>query len=279
MLPVFIKIGSQREPTILPEGEKEHIVFEFIEDETLRQQAIEAHNLTIAQVNEGTKKLLDEATTALKTKNDELLNEKKAVLEKMKEFEAIGDPKAAIEAMKFLKENHDAQLIKDGKVEEVIEKRVSTLKADFATRESELSRQTKEFETLASGYKRQFETKIIEDELRAAALKEGVTVAAVSDVLLRGTMLFTLGEDGTLEARDKSGVLIKNKDGIVLTPTNWIAGLKETAPHYWPSSTGADFQGGSGGGGSDITDKLAALAAKGDMAGYRKLRDKMEGKK
>lgn len=253
-------------------------MFEFIEDETLRQQAIDAHNATIAQVNESVKKQLDEAVTGLKSKNEELIAEKRQIQEKLKEFAEIGDPKAALDAMKFLKENHEAQLIKDGKVDEVIEKKLSTVKSEFKQREDELTAKLREFESTATLYKRQFETKIIEDELRAAAIKEGVLVTALPDVLMRGNMVFTLGEDGTLEARDKNGNLQKNKDGIVITPGNWIAGLKEQAPHYWPSSVGGDLHGG-GGNNSDVEEKLVMLAKKNDMVGYRKLRDQMAGKK
>lgn len=239
-------------------------MFEFITDEELRNKAVSEY---------------EQATSGLKIKNDELLNEKKTIQERLKTFDGIDDAAAAQEALKFVRENEQARLIQEGKFEELIEKRVSQVKSDAMAKIEEL---TTKYTTAAQEgltYKQKFNQKMIEDDLRSAAIAAGVRPEALSDVLLRGAIEFTLSEDGkSVEARDEKGNLRKNSDGIVLIPSVWIEGLKKTAPHYWPGSESAGFTGANASP-SDLMARMQELLDKGDMVGYRRLRDQAKGKK
>jgi hypothetical protein len=97
--------------------------FEFIEDEGLRAKAKEAFETQMQKTNEKFKLQMDEEVSGLKTKVDELLGEKKTIQEQLAKFGDITDPEKAAEALKFLQENEDAQLIKDGKIEAIIQPR------------------------------------------------------------------------------------------------------------------------------------------------------------
>jgi hypothetical protein len=251
-------------------------VFEFIEDEELRQQAIDQYEASIKETTESIDTKIEEAVAGLKAKNEELLGEKKSIQEKLAQFSKITDPGKAIEALEFLQENEDAQLIKEGKVDELVEKRVSNLRLEHEKQVDQLRQQLEEIVHAKEHYESQFKTKIMDDAMREIAVKAGIRAEAISDVLMRSKQVFSLAEDGTLEARGSDGKLLKNDKGNVVTPIVWLEGLKESAPHYWPSSEGVGATGGSINSDADLTEKLAEFARKGDMKGYRTLRDKMK---
>lgn len=245
--------------------------FDFIEDEGLRNQAIEAYNSSITELKDTHKLQLDEAVSGLKSKNAELLDEKKQTQQKLKKFEDYNFD-AANEALDFLKNNKNAQLIKDGKVDELIEKETSTLRSDHEAALSELQSQLSGLKQHGELYESLYKTKMVEDSLREAAVAAKIRPEAITDVLLHGRNIFALAEDGSVEARDNEGKLRKTADDKVLTTSNWIEGLKRTSPHYWPESVSANLRGGGPGDEGDMTLALNRAAAKGDMAEYRRLR-------
>lgn len=245
--------------------------FDFITDEAVRTQAIAAHEASIAEITSGVDLKINEAIDGLRTKNQELLDEKKQIQKTLKNFDNI-DPTAAREALKFLEENEDAQLIKDGKINDLLDKRTSQLKSDHEAALNELMMKFDTEKSTNASYKALFESKVIDDSLREAAILAKVRPEAISDVLLRGRDVFSLGPDKSVEARE-GDKLRKTEDGRVLTPTLYIESLKKVSPHYWPNSEGAGAHGGLTGDPSDRTAALNRAAASGDMALFRKLRD------
>lgn len=253
-------------------------MFDFIEDEEQRAKAVEAHNNAITEINDSITVKIDEATTGLKTKNDELLGEKKDIQRKLKVWDGMDFTKVS-EAVDFVTNNADVKLIKDGKVDEIIQRETSQLRSDHEAAVSELTTNLSEATTAGATYKGLYETKMIDDTLRDAALGAKVLPAALTDILLRGRNVFSLADDGSVEARDSEGKLAMTDDSKVLTTSNWIESLKKVSPHYWPASEGADAGGGGGGGGNDLSAQITAAADAGDMKLYRKLRDKQKSKK
>jgi len=251
-------------------------MFDYIEDPALKAKAEEEYNASIVTINGGVQKKIDEAVSGLKTKNDEILGEKKKLQDMLDKFKDIKDPVKALEALQLLDQNEYAQLIKDGKFEEVLEKRVSTATSRLTAVIDELNGKLEVSNKEGSTYKSKYQTKVIEDDIRAAAIKAGVRPEALADVLMRGINVFSLSEDGQVEARDKQGNLIKNKDKLIMTPDVWVDSLKESAPHYWPDSEGAGLTGNNLLAESDFNKKADALLAKGDYNGYRKLRAKQK---
>ncbi len=250
-------------------------MFDFIEDEDARAQAIAAHEELIKATNESLQAQIDEAVAGLQNKNQELLGEKKTIAEKLATFKDITDPEKALEALKFINENEDAQLIKDGKVDELISKRTSVMRIEHENAVNELKTQLQEAATGASTFQNLYETKVMDDAMRLEAIKAGVRPEAVEDVLLRAKSIYTLDASGVPEARDVNGNLRKNDKENVLTPSVWMEDLKTTSPHYWPSSEGVGAVGGNITNSADLTAKLADLAARGKMPEYRALRAKM----
>ena len=246
--------------------------FSFITDPEQRSKAEAAHKASMEAITLSIETKVAEATTGLKTKNEELLNEKKKIADTLKNFENL-DPTAAREALKFLEENEDARLIKDGKIDELLAKKTSSLKTKHEEEAKALMIELEKSKKEGSTYKTQFQTKVIEDALREEAIKQGVIPEALSDVILRGRSVFSLDDKSLLEARDAEGKLVKTADDIVLTPQKWIEGLKITSSHYWPVSKGAGAFSGDANS-TEYTTALANAAKKGDMATYRALRAK-----
>lgn len=249
-------------------------LFEFIEDEGIRSQAQAAFDEHMATVKDSFQSKIDEAVSGMKSKNEELLDEKKKISERLKEFADIEDPELAREALKFIKENEDAQLIKDGKIEEVLEKRTSQLRSDHDAIVSDLQKELDKSNLTGTHYKTLFENKTIDDSLRNAALEAGVIPEAIESVLLHGRNVFSLGKDGTVESRDAEGNLKKTESDMIVNPKNWVEGLKKTDPYFWPGSVGSGANSGGKGGDGDLVDRMSDAAKKGDMKTYRRLREK-----
>lgn len=251
--------------------------FTFIEDADLRAQAEEGNKAELKELNEGIDTKISDAIAGLKNKNEELLGEKKLVQEKLATFKDITDPEKALEALTFINENEEAQMIKDGRFNELMDKRTSQMKIDHDTAVTDLADKLIEMTDGKGKYKGLYQTKMLDDAMRAVAIKAGVLPGAIDDVLLRAKSVFTLGTDGTVEARTTDNKLLKNEDGNVVTPTVWVEGLKVGSQHYWPSSEGAGAVGGNITGDADTTERLATLSKAGKMAEYRVLRNKMRG--
>ncbi len=249
--------------------------FTFIEDKDVREKVEDIHKLEVDELTinltNKAKEDQEESEKGLKAKNAEILDEKKALQEQVKLFDGI-DPEAATAAIEFHEKNKDAEFLKDGTIEDLIEKKTSTLKSDHEAAMTELNSNCTDASTQGTLYQTVYESKVIDDGIRAEAIKAGIRAEAIDDVLMRGRGVFSLDDKKQIEARDSEGKLAKTKDDKVLTTKNWVEGLKDSSPHYWPNSEGAGAHGGDGGPDSDLTVKLKTAADKGDMVEYRRLR-------
>lgn len=252
---------------------------------------------TQEQIDAAVAKALETETTGLKTKNAQLLDEKKKFQEQMEKFKDINDPAKALEALEFLTTSEEARMIKEGRFQEVIDAKTKKLVEDYEakiadvgtnldTTVADLNQKLELSQAGESLYKTQYEKKMVGDDFRKIAIAEGVRQEAVEEIVEKALGVFTLSDKDTPEARDKEGNLIKHSDTEILTPNLFVQGLKESHAYFWPESEGAGAQGsgggsgsGSGKGGQSDTDKLLVLAKAGEMKKYRALRVAMEEKK
>ncbi len=183
-----------------------------------------------------------EVTNGLKTKNSELLASLQKQKETLKQFEGI-DVESVKQIMARFENDEEAKLIKDGKFDQVIERRTEKLRA-----ESERQvQQALEKAQAADKRAKNFEGLVLDNHIRAAAATAGMHPQAIEDALFRGRSIFTLDAEGKAIqlGEDKHPVL--GKDGkSPFTPAEWLEVMKATAPHWFPTgSTGAG--GGQGG--------------------------------
>ena len=205
------------------------------------------------------------ATSDLKTKNEVIIGEKKKLQDLLTKFGDM-DVDAAKKAMDFMSKNETAQLIADGKFDEVLATHTDKLKSEYQEKIDALTTERDGAFSERDTHKSRFEVSIVDGEIRKLAVKEGVLSDALEDVLSRARNIFSYGEDGTVEARTTSGELLKIDDKLV-TPSTW---LKTLPRHYWPASANADINGK--GQASKIDSQIAAAAANGNQAEYQRLR-------
>lgn len=216
---------------------------------------------------------VDAATQSVKANNDSLVAEKRDLQKQLKKFDGI-DLEKITKLQERFENDEEAQLIADGKMDEVISRRTERMRTDMTTQldasRGEVERVTGE----RDGYKKAFENERINNQIRIAAEKAGVLPEAIEDVTNRANGVFTLDDEGRPIARDGEGNLIMSKDGkSILGPAEFVEGLKEVSPYYWPQSNSGRAAGGKGtGGSSDIEARMQAAINSGDMKLYRKLR-------
>jgi hypothetical protein len=196
------------------------------------------------------------AVSGLKAKNDELLGKLKNSSEQLKSFEGI-DPVKTREMIARFENDAEAKLIAEGKMSEVIEKRTERLRADYEKKLSDASALAQAQAERAKA----FQGRVLDDALRAAAAKAGLHQYAVDDALLRGRSMFSLDANGDAVQLGPDGQPVLGKDGkTIFSPIEWLDGMKETAPHWFPATaSGGGAQGGRGAGNGGKTLNRAAF--------------------
>lgn len=244
--------------------------FDFIEDEEQRAKAVTAYKESIDTIKGGMETQIQEAISALKQKNDDIISEKRTLQEKLDGFKDLNPDEIKI-AMEKAKKAEEEKMT----AEERAAKKVSDLKNDHSMILEEMQSKLDSATKNEVEFKNKFEGKVIEDDLRAQAVSAGVRPEAVEDVVMQGRAVFSLGEDGSVEARGADNSLLKNNDGIIMTSKVWMDGMKKDKSYFWPGSTGADMTGRHGSTNDENVEKMAALLDKGDFAGYKALKAKL----
>lgn len=199
------------------------------------------------------RKAVDEAVAGLKSKNGELLGKLKEREDKLKEFEGI-DPTAVRNILKRFADDEEAKLISEGKIDDVLSKRTERMKADFEKKLAE----TQTAAQAALERAKAFEGRVLDDAIRAAASKAGLHPHAIDDALFRGRAMFALDTEGRAVALGEDGKPVLGKDGQTpFAPLEWLEGMKEKAPHWFPASASGSGAGGSSGAGKPEVKDLA----------------------
>lgn len=171
---------------------------------------------------------------------------KLAVAEAMKAYEGIDPVKTRALLAKF-NDEEEAALIASGKVDEVIAKRMSKREADFQKQLEAARGEAEGAKKVAST----FQSRVLDNHVRAAAAKAGIHPFAVEDALLRARSMFSLDDKGEAVQMGSDGSPVLGKDGKTpFTPTEWLESMKETAPHWFPTTGSGGGAGGSGGAGA-----------------------------
>lgn len=244
-------------------------------DDTFTQDQL---NAAVTKAVETANATSNTAAEGLRTKNVDLLAEKKGLAEKLAAFDGMDAGKIA-SMMKVFDNDEDAKLIAEGKWQEVIDKHVTAFRGET---EATINKLTGELETITTerdGLKSSHTKNTINTAIRVAAETAEVLPAAIEDVLLRAASVFTLDKDGKVVALNKDGSAMLSKDGKdVLTPGVFLSDLKEAAPHYWPGSegTGKKPDGKVNQMRADLMSQMGAAAEAGDMTLYRELRTKLK---
>lgn len=162
-----------------------------------------------------------------------------------------------------------AQQVKDGKLKGTdtitreVETRTQEMKETHAAQIREAATKYGDLEAKYGELGSRHNRSIVDREVTNAALAKdvGVNATALPDVLTRANTLFSVTEEGKLVAKDGDAVIF-GADGVSsMSPVEWMAKLKEDAPHLFAQSSGGGANGGEkkrqfGGMAEDAFNKL-----------------------
>ena len=186
---------------------------------------------------EGDAFILDAEGVVPKERLDEFRNNNIQLQQQIDKFKGI-DPTKHAELLELQRELNEGQLLKAGKLEEVVASRVLTMRASL-----EGERDT--FKTRAEKAESVLQVVFIDNAVRAEGLKLGVAPTAADDLILRARTVFKL-QDGNAVPHNMKGEVIYGKDGkSPMSVNDWVTGLKVIAPHLFSGSQGGGANGGN----------------------------------
>jgi len=166
------------------------------------------------------------------------------------EFEGL-DPVEARNVLSKFASDEERKMLKDGNLDAVVEKRLEKLRGDF---EKKL-KASNEATDAALATKQRWLDRVRDSHLREAAAKAGLHDSAIDDAIFRGRSMFTLDDSGAA-VQLEDGLPKLGRDGKTnFSPPEWLEGMRETAPHWFPST-------GSGGGSPQTNGRGPGTQAK-----------------
>lgn len=219
--------------------------------EALRDQYVEANGKFRLNVDgyedpAGLKSALQKEREAAKTYEKQV-----------KAWAALGkSPEDIQELLRKQQEMEEKELVDKKEFDKLFEKRMERLKSDYEKKLADVAAAAEASDRRAQS----FQGRVLDDSIRAAAAKAGLHQHAIDDALLRARSIFTLGEDGHAVQMGEDGRPVLGKDGkSPFTPLEWLDGMKEKAPHWFPATA-------SGGGAGDGGHRVGGVSAGSDLS-------------
>jgi hypothetical protein len=195
--------------------------------------------------------------SALEKERDKAKTAAQAAKDLAKKFEGI-DPDEVRKILDKMGSDEERQLMKDGKLDEVVTRRMTKAAAAHV---KELEAERKKTE-LALAKAAKFEQRVVDNHIRAAAIKAGVHQGAVEDALMRGRAIFKADDEGNAVQLDGDGKVVVGKDTKTpFSPDEWLSGMKEAVPHWFPAPNAGGGGTGNKGGTKGRTINRAAFSA------------------
>lgn len=207
---------------------------------------------------------VDQETAGLRSNRDELKAEKKALSRKLRELEQRFDgldPDKVRALMQRFENDEEAQLIADGKVDEVIERRTKRALEQAESDVTAARTRAEELEQSESTLKARIKRLILDRAVQEVALSDevGLLPSAVTDAIERAHRVFQVNDEDELVAME-GDTIIRGKDGkSPLTIGEWLLGMRKSAPHWWAPSTGGGANGSGDGDPHDDKDRKAQV--------------------
>jgi len=213
---------------------------------------------------DGEEFVLDTEGAVAKERLDEFRENNVALQRQLDKLKDI-DPVKYKELTDLQREVEEGKLLKAGKIDEVVNSRVTAMKTALETERDG-------FKARAETSEGQLAVLLIDSAVRAEALKLGVVNTALDDVVLRARTVYRM-KDGAAVPHNDKGEVVFGKDGKTPMPMgDWLTALKKTAPHLFATSQGGGAGGGSRTGSGDLSkasavDKIAAGLEAGGLMG------------
>lgn len=188
---------------------------------------------------------------ALRAEREARANAEKAA----KDFEGL-DAKEIRDMLKQMEGNEEAQLLKAGKIDDVIARRTQKLVQE---NERKLREAMERVEAESVRAKRLI-AKVLDGAVTAAASKAGLHPQAIDDAMLHARSIFSLDDDGNAVQLGDDGKPVLGKDGKTpFTPAEWLESMRETKPHWFPATANGGGARGSSGATRQDLSKLSPV--------------------
>lgn len=216
------------------------------------------------------KRKLDE----FRTNNRELYRVRKDLEEQLAKYKDIDPSKyrELQERIGKLDGLEDAELLKAGKLDEVINKRTAAMRSDFETRFGAKESAYKQKEAEAAALRAELERHKIDGALRATIeeRKLRVRAGAMEDVMRRARDTWRINDKGAMVPVGPDGSAVFGKEGNVLSMPEFVSDLATKASHLFEASGGGDSNGNAAspptGKTIEATDRSAFRANLADIA-------------
>lgn len=207
------------------------------------------HVIPLYESVEGGKFRLNVEGVAPREKLDEFRNNNIELLKKLDDLKDI-DPVKFKSLLAIEKRLTDKELVEAGKVDEVVQSRVQTMKTEHDGIVTTLNEQL-------LGANVQLENLLIDSAVRVKALELGVKPLAIDDVMLRAKNALKLLNG--VAVPHANGKPMYGKDGVnVMSVDEWITDLSKSAEHLFSTNTGGGAS-GSRGNGQPQNGKLSSV--------------------
>lgn len=223
------------------------------------------------QFDSAVKTALEKETAGLKAKNQELLEGQATLKSKLSAFDGM-DPTVVKDMMKQFQDEKEQGLFKEGKFQELLTARLEANSAKFNDQIDGLNKKLEVITGERDGFQSKYRQAVVSQEIGNLALKTNIRPTALDDIQRRAMEVFSVDEEGKLEAIDAKGKPVMTADGKLLTPERFLENLRQTCVHYWPDSEASGLQEGeSGGSAATIDKKIQAAAEAGNQEEYERL--------
>lgn len=192
-----------------------------------------------------------------RSNNIKLQKAKEELVQSMERFKGVDPEKyaKALEAFEKIEALEDKELLKAGKIDDIIMKRTGVMQEEH---KKALSAAQKTIETLqgqTSTYQKKLGGLLVETTIGKAVNAIGVPrQSALPDIYNRANQAFMVDPEGALKPADG----LFNGKGEPITPEDWAKKLLEEAPHLFEAAGGGGAKGNANKGGGGSGQKIIA---------------------
>jgi len=190
---------------------------------------------------------IDSEVAGLKKKNSELIGDQKKLKETLAQFDGL-DLNQIKNLQKRMEEDVDLKLIADGKVDEVVNRRVELLKKENGRQIDALKATIEEKEEALKKKAETIRKLAVDGTVREVYMSLDFEPSALDDVTRVARDVFVMDDDGRVVPKDSDGNTLYSKDGkSELTMQEWLLLMAEKKTYLRRASKGAGAQGSKGG--------------------------------
>lgn len=182
---------------------------------------------------------IDKTVAGLKKKNSELIEKEKKFKEQLAQFDGV-DPEKAKNVMKQLEQSEEMRLMSEGKLEEVVSRRVELRDKDWQNKYDSLANRVTEYENLIKQKDEKLTELVIDGQIREAFVQLDYEPSALDLITMQGRKVFIMDESGKAVPRDEHGNLLFGKDAKTpLSAKEWLESQAEKKTWLRKPSKGA----------------------------------------